>query len=48
MKSMTVAAAGLLALALASSSASAQKAEDAIGTWLQPGQRLQRRVLQVR
>ena len=36
MKSMTIAAAGLLALALASSSASAQKADDAVGTWLNP------------
>jgi uncharacterized protein (DUF2147 family) len=36
MKAMTIAAAGLLALALAGSSALAQKAEDAIGTWLNP------------
>jgi uncharacterized protein (DUF2147 family) len=36
MRTMTIAAAGLLALALASGSASAQKAEDAVGTWLNP------------
>ena len=35
-KSMTAAAAGLLALSLASAPASAQKAEDAIGVWLNP------------
>ena len=36
MKSMTVVAASLLALALAGTSAAAQKAEDAVGTWLHP------------
>ena len=35
-KSMTAASAVLLALALASAPASAQKADDAIGTWLNP------------
>jgi uncharacterized protein (DUF2147 family) len=35
-KSMMAATAGLLAIALAGSPASAQKAEDAIGTWLNP------------
>ncbi len=35
-RALTVAAAGLLALSLASASASAQKAEDAIGVWLNP------------
>jgi uncharacterized protein (DUF2147 family) len=36
LKSMTAVAAGLLALALAGAPASAQKAEDAIGVWLNP------------
>ncbi len=35
-KSVTPVAAGLLALALASAPASAQKAEDALGVWLHP------------
>ncbi len=36
MKLMTAAAAGLLTLSLGGASASAQKAEDAIGVWLNP------------
>ena len=35
-RAMTTAAAGLLALSLATASASAQKAEDAVGVWLNP------------
>ena len=35
-RALTTAAAGLLALSLATASASAQKAEDAIGVWLNP------------
>jgi uncharacterized protein (DUF2147 family) len=36
LKSMTAAAAGLLALSLACAPAAAQKAEDALGVWLNP------------
>ena len=35
-RALTTAAAGLLALSLATTSASAQKAEDAVGVWLNP------------
>jgi len=35
-RALTTAAAGLLALSLATASASAQKAEDAVGVWLNP------------